>query len=370
MKRPFLVSNFVWILSQTVAAQGASLPSLEAEGGGFFGMSTASSHSSQETLYLTPKSEWSLETDNGTSWEFKASARAMSSSQNVTPFNAQSNLEVRSLSASFNRGIFKTVIGFQEVSWGETFGAQIADVVNPRDYRDPLLVNDLSWSRVPVFAINSQIFLDRLTLQGILTPVSRSDGKSVEFGGRASYLFESGLDLGVIYYHHENRSPLPFSLIAEVDTVGLTVSQTLGNFVLRADTVMNFGQPILNDDLVSYDTVNQFLNIVGSDVTFENDVTLGAQLQTQILDGDNWEWLGLLARAKLFKGKVEPEVFFFYGLNNPDVWIQPKLTWNMTRALTLSVRADLIMSGNTVSDGALFMVQNRSRVLSWLSFRF
>ena len=83
-------------------------------------------------------------------------------------------VEIRSLSLSLSQTLWKLQTGFQEIAWGETFGFQIVDLVNPRDYSDPLIL-DPSWSRLPVFTLNGQLFLDRLTLQGIFTPVPRNN---------------------------------------------------------------------------------------------------------------------------------------------------------------------------------------------------
>lgn len=327
------------------------------------------------------------------------------------------DVDVRAAAIDLSAGSFRLATGFQEIAWGETFGFFPADIVNPRDYRDPLFT-DPSWVREPVFAANAQLFLGSLTLQGVFVPVPRNNrlpevgsaydpssslsaalgglpvrvadlpdfkledaGRDSEFGGKASYLFDFGLDAGLIYYRHWNRNIVyelrqtttaatlvPSSV--QVDTVGFTASQAVDAFVFRADALANFGEPQQLPTFAPPPLQTHYQVIFGSDVNLPNDWTLGGQFHSDNTDLDILQWLSGKVSKKFFEGKLEGEFFAFGGLNNEDFWFQPKITWNITTSLMLSLRSDHIRGSRYITDGALPALRQQDRVMTWVSYRF
>jgi hypothetical protein len=321
------------------------------------------------------------------------------------------------LTGAWTHQAYKITAGFQEIAWGETFGAPVVDVVNPRDFTDPL-IQQPSWERLPVAAINAQAFYEKLTLQAILTPVSRENryysgaprgsapdlpapltlgthplqdvSSSPEYGGRASYLFPNGIDLGLIYYRHWNRNPVyeltpAFQILPvqeQVHSTGLTFSEAVESFaslVLRGDALYVSGIPLdgVNLGFPERDR-SRLMGTLGADLTTSTDWSFG--LQYQQLD----DFLSLKTRefrwasGKISKkwsdtayGTFEPALFVFQGVGNLDRWIQPKLTWNPPHAAawSLELRADVLRGGLTPNDGLLWLVRDESRVMSWLTFR-
>lgn len=334
------------------------------------------------------------------------------------PGGFQSELSVRAASISTTQKSWRLVGGFQEIVWGETFGYPILDIVSPRDYRDPLLL-DANWVRLPTASLNAQYFLGPTTLQLVVTPFARSPlfpspgspidptvgstvlglsatsgtdlsqfGASSEYGGKVSHLFTSGIDLGLIYYHHWNRNPVykitpsgsatpPFNVSPveqKVDTLGGTLSASLDHWVLRADQAVHLNQPLQNGGLGSLENGTQWQSVLGTDYTSDDGWTAGLQVQTTVdffaTTTRSFKWLSSRANKKFFNDHLEADLFVLVGLDNPDLWFQPKITWNLGEAWSLSLRADWIgYRGGSPSQGYLWIVRDQSRVFSWITFR-
>lgn len=361
--------------------------------------------------------------------EFRVSARLWENTNELEPedqnfkgtFNEQKDwrgaIDVRELSWSISRGVWRTTIGYQEVAWGETFGYQILDIVNGRDLRDPLMIEP-AWIRQPAFLINQQFFLGQLTLQALYGPQpslnvypesrGRFDSSAAlgaelgnsyygyqtrdphipEYGGRISYLFDFGLDMALMYYSHYNRNSvfatdvtpglppiITVSPVAErVESYGSSVSYSAGRYVFRGDIVHHENQPLngLVPGSVVYEG-SQLRTSIGVDATF-GDLTLGVQYQSDTntanspLSFDELQWISARMMLSLFDRKLEPEVFLFQGLNNSDKWIQPKLTYYFGSHVQTSLRWDHI-SGNPEKPGSLTGFVNEDRVLLWLTIK-
>jgi hypothetical protein len=315
--------------------------------------------------------------------------------------------ELRALSATLQGDIFSITAGAQEIAWGETFGFFIADVVNPRDFTDPLF-NEPEWFRLPVVALNGKLLLDQFNLQLVFTPIARlprlptnfsgtpvatlsspsfSDfPKRSEWGGKIGYLLEGpGIDLSAYYYHHQNRTPVyqlgwvgsTPTLIPDlqfVDTAGMSFSATAGQFVFRGDTLVNLDAPSNVEDGGAPIPQNEFETILGTDLTTESEWTLGVQYHLDYwTQGVGLHWASARISKMLFGGKLEPRVFFFQGLNNSDQWIQPELVWNITGGLSAAVRADIVQargSSSRLEDGILNVLRDEDRVFGWVRLQF
>jgi hypothetical protein len=382
----------------------ANASAAEFEGGYQLASGFNADHLTRKRPYLAGKHSFTYE-KNDSVFSLNLAARAW--------YDFDSEFQVRALSASWAYKIWKTELGFQEIPWGETFGDQIADIVNPRDLRDPLF-NEPNWTRLPVFALNQQVFIGKLTLQLIFVPVPRnnflpkkgsefdvvsslspalqvSDAASFslsnaprdsEYGGKANYLFASGIDLGVFYYGHWNRDPqyaiIPVlgamkiaPLQRKIDSFGLTLSQDVGHgLVLRGDSVLHKGLPTVTPQmLVSSDYRNQWLTIVGADWTSEDSLTLGGQLHSDINSGSDLYGISAQVIRPMFSSKIEPAAFVYSGVNHSDLWIQPKLTWNAAANWSVSLRADLLWHNGLTTPGYLDALNEKKRVFAWVLYR-
>lgn len=284
---------------------------------------------------------------------------------------SKTEIALRRFTAETSGDWYRISLGLQEVTWGETFGVPIVDIVNPRDLTQSLLYK---WEqhKLPLLMAYPQFFWNNFTAELIFVPLPRQTplafpvqerqlrfGKDAEFGGRIGYLFENGWDLKIFYYNHWNRSPAlsvsPLGLKSQmnrVDSVGGSFSFATSNLVFRGDTVYSDSTPFPKIIAQSPVLGSVWQTVLGTDYTSEGQSTVGVQLHI-----DHWNYpgrirpallgLGVRYRTELFRRALEPEIFLFTGINNRDRWIAPKLTWNATANLKVSGELHwLTSSGN------------------------
>lgn len=248
-------------------------------------------------------------------------------------------------------------IGFLRYRFSETFGLQLLDVANPRDYSE-FIFNDLSWSKRSVFGMNTTSKFDALQIQLILTlwpngdrlpyqgsafdpttsaidyrggVIDRPWFKDLEYGTRLKYLFQNGFDLGVLYYHHFSRptfmefSPTgPMSFKARptdvlVDSLGTSGSYVKGDWVYRAD-ILYTHQDLVIDGLTAFKKMNHTQSLVGVDRTFDTFI-LGLQSQADYSVGRHF--YGIRAEKSDWEA-FKPSVMFFQSYKENDQWLQLK----------------------------------------------
>lgn len=248
-------------------------------------------------------------------------------------------------------------IGFLRYRFSETFGLQLLDVANPRDYSE-YVFNDLAWSKRAVFGLNDTYRWNELQIQAILTlwpngdrlpyhdssfdptggqldyrggVVNRPWFKDLEYGTRIKYLFANGLDFSALYYHHFSRptsqevlmsTPFSFKIRPTekmVDSLGSSLSFVVKDWVLRADYLFTFND-LVQEDLLTYSTQNHSQLLAGIDRTYDSFL-VGLQTQSDFTAekhffGIRSEWTAL--------AWWKPSVMMFknYALN--DQWFQFK----------------------------------------------
>lgn len=392
-------------MTHSVVARAEWDTRAQGELGGQGAMFLRSHEVSRRRLYAAAdlKADWSSDTASSR-LSLRASARAW--------WDLRSDAEVRALSIAYSGERVAATLGFQEIAWGETFGLPIADVVNPRDLRDPLFF-EMDWMRKPVACANLQYLGDSLRLQAIVTPVPRVTdppqrhsgfdplppaldgvrllpqrsyplgraGRDAEYGGRAGYLFDFGLDASLFYYRHWSRTPvveLGFDgpepvlvpIVERVESFGLTFSQAFEDWVLRGDVVLRPREPWSGDALGPHRRIRRIQSVVGADVTTQDDWTLGGQVHYEQRATDNLFWLSARARKGLFDGRLEPQVFVYEGVGNTDLWLEPRVDWSVADAWTISARADFLWGDGSSRAGDLAPYSERHRVFvaSWVRF--
>lgn len=166
--------------------------------------------------------------------------------------------------------------GYQDVGWGEAFGFNYADIVNPKDLRETFYT-DYADSRLPLFLVNFKYFFENGSLQLIYSPEPRFSRalpvdlftrgvlpqtniktnledtpdffKKHEYGGKLSTSFW-GIDASIFAFSYLDRDAsyvLKSATLTNVEldethsrvkTAGLSVASTLyDNFVFRTDVV-------------------------------------------------------------------------------------------------------------------------------------
>ena len=177
-------------------------------------------------------------------------------------------------------------IGYQDVVWGEAFGLNYADIVNPKDQK-LTFYDDLSDARLPLLMINTKSFFTLGELSGSIQllyspeprysktlPVDMIAGsifpqgklvvtkestpsvfKKSEIGEKISTSYQ-GFDTSLFHFTYMDRNPfysLKSMTLTEVDllenhnkinSTGLSFAKTLSDYVLRSDVIYTDHQTI------------------------------------------------------------------------------------------------------------------------------
>ena len=188
-------------------------------------------------------------------------------------------------------------LGYQQISWGEAFGFNYADFINPKD-QTITAYSDASESKYPLLLANTKFFFPVGSLQLLYSPeprFSRTLPVSIftkpllpsievlsyrektpdvfdkhEYGGKLS-LTIAGVDAAIFYYDYYDRNPY-YALVSATTTqltiaerhdrihsYGVSLAKTLfDDFVLRSDIVLSqdkkynsIASTILGPNLVS-----------------------------------------------------------------------------------------------------------------------
>ncbi len=253
-------------------------------------------------------------------------------------------LRPESLFVQFSQGGWRTTVGYQQVVWGEAFGAYFADIVNPKDLREGGL-GDLVDNRISIPMVNLQWLSSTSSAQLIyapwsgvnLTPATGSDfarwtsalpfeqlsinrmktprcslsaesegfgvtegsGCQGDYGLRLSHRL-SGWDLAYLYFNGVDRFPHyqlevdsltsarlePYT--SRIVTHGLTLSKELGSNMLRAEVILHQDRVVnaLIDGLLAKSKMNEAVLVVGYDLTPFSGWRSGFQVSTSLLSED------------------------------------------------------------------------------------
>lgn len=332
---------------------------------------------------------------------------------------SEKNLEIRALYIDKTSDRWSLKTGFQEISWGETFGLYILDLVNPRDLTDPFF-NDLSWIRLPVFTVNAQYFQDPWNCQLIFTPIPRNNwlpkqgspwdvfpdifdnssvlgphkfavsrcGQDAEYGGKLEYLFESGIDLTAYYFRHWNRYPVYKAgidvgidgahsflkpVLRRIQTIGASFSKAYEEIVLRGDSTLSFRTPWQEPVFGLFKKTNLWRTILGLDYTNDNGMTVGFQYHFDLWNQGHLHSISIRYLQDYVEGKYQFAFFIYKGINNGDIWVQPAFIWNINDSASATLQADILggHEGNgTPKDGFIGPYRHKSRFFLWVKYQW
>jgi len=319
--------------------------------------------------YLEPSVAWRPTSDSVFSLQLQGRGWWQSELQSGAQVDRWA-VEVRDSFISIDTDSNRLRVGFQSLSWGETFGFFIADLPNPRDLSDPLLL-EIGHIKKPVFMLMDQWFFEGGAIQAFFTPVARhtefpvaiprSDFKTVEvdseYGLKANFLFDFGLDTSVFALRHKERS-----LVATPRSIwsgGLTATQSIGqDWILRADQV-------ISDD---WQSVDGWRGVVGLDWTTTQNLMLSLQGQRDPLNTGGSLRMMLRGFDGILEG-WELEAFWFQGVEKNETWVQPKLSYRSAGGFSISARYDWI-EASSLQPGLLSALAREDRGLVWLTYGF
>ncbi|MBF0362327.1 MAG: hypothetical protein HQK49_15025 [Oligoflexia bacterium] len=316
----------------------------------------------------------------------------------------EDSAELRTLVLKDKGTYYSSVWGLQFVNWSETFGLNILDIVNPRDFSE-FIFEDLSASKIPVWAFKTSILLDKFTIQPIYVPQARNyivppkgsffdpipkvldaivrvpakDKKIFtdhEYGLKLAYLFSFGLDFSLIYYSYYHRIPVYYLNLSDfklhladdkrVTSYGNSFTYSNGGLVLRGDTLFTKEVPYFSNDFI-YRISDQWQGIYGLDYTFENQIIIGSQFHFENINENKW----ISFQIKKSIGNFDLQAMYFTGINNKDLWIRPEITWHFLNIHQIRLYADILSRGsestsngnNAVGDS----VGNKNGILEYYS---
>ncbi|MBC8233432.1 hypothetical protein H8E77_28115 [bacterium] len=294
---------------------------------------------------------------------------------------------------------FDLRIGKQQIIWGKADGVFITDIISPKDFRE-FLLPDFDEIRIGVTAANLNYYLGNNTLQLVWVPVFQANEfpeanslwafqrrrfpvtptfdhrtstvptnidnsqifarfaaltSSLDFELMAGYLFDAtptnhltrvinpatgGLEgLAVRPEHHR------FSII------GGSLAKTVAGVVVRCEGGFYRGKRFNTADLTVVDGVveTNFLHyLIGFDYNIFGIDVSGQFIQEVILDydeaiqSDQFNNTGTFLMKQDFRREtLNAELFVYYGFNEGDALIRPKLTYDLADGFEVVVGANI-----------------------------
>ena len=301
----------------------------------------------------------------------------------------RSDVSVEDLSLKFQSSVFRATVGMQKVSWGENFGMNPADVVNPRDFREPKSF-DLSQAKVPLGMANAQLFLGDWDLQVIYAPLPRTLPHTTDYSWfyNSEGGFRTGYRLGDVvvqgfFYRHWNRTPVPAldastgipqSVLLNnlrVNSYGLSSNAALNDWILRGDIVVNEDEPVFAGFAREPERHNVTYVILGTDRSFANNIDLGLQIMNETWDKNvptqpriYTYWAGVNGKAKIPRTEFDSEILFFHGTNNNDFWLRSRLNWNVNAGWKIGVEGNLTGADSQSSFPSVFAKRKSALVFA------
>lgn len=315
----------------------------------------------------------------------------------------ETDFSLREATLSVSHGPLDLRVGLQQVVWGEAVGTFVADVVNPKDFRE-FVLPDFTEIRIPLWMIDASYAIgDNTVIEVVWTPEVRFDkipvsGSEFEFfrpplpagaidfrsehvphwtlresqgGVRVSRNF-SGWDLSAQYFDGFDGVPvfsrrqtgfLPdgtpaFSVTSvhrRLHLIGATLGKSIEPVVLRSEILYTVGKRYGTQDLsdadgiVRRDTLDYLLSAGG--LFGKLDATL--QFSQKVLGGSAGDirQVGVEGRvtsafsvrlaALLFEEKVQPSVLGSVNANRGDYRVSPRIEYYPAGAMKVAAGADL-----------------------------
>jgi len=316
----------------------------------------------------------------------------------------KTELSLREALLTIGHGDLDVRLGRQQIVWGEAISTFVADIVNPKDFRE-FVLPDFSELRIPIWALDASYRLaEGLSLEAVWTPDTMSNrlpkqGAEFQFarprfrfrnpvvrlpddqdefslerseGGVRLSVLQGGWDLSLIYYDQADKTPVFFArrvsqpagpdiVVIEprhprLHIVGATLGKSVEPVVVRAEAALSIGKryettdPLDPDGVVRRDTLDW---LVGVDYTFFERVDTALQLSQKVLMGSATNLtrpgvaapvttsVALRVTTGFFDNTLTPTLLFVVGVNRGDFRLSPRIDYLLSQAVTLSLGADL-----------------------------
>lgn len=322
-------------------------------------------------LHLFSKSEDEVLGDSRLLWSYEASGFLQYDSAEDPGERAELRLEnflVRAYRDQLN-----TKFGWQTVTWGETLGPSLIDVINPRDLRDPsywlrgnqklavpLLL--LGWSRDSMMV---DVWGSPYAPQSLLPDewqgmsIENSDKpRGAEFGMRAGERV-AGWDMKVYAIRHRARTPamsLQFKDFEPVmaatfpmqTSLGFTVSQAWDNTVLRSELAHADSNELPLGNLLDFARDQA---VIGLDGTWGDHFFWGSEFRyshqksVQVRDRD-LAWVIAQGQWTLWDERVKPLIHLMQRVQQHDAYQRYEITGAVETDWELGIAWEAFQSSN------------------------
>ena len=308
--------------------------------------------------------------------------------------NDSVELELREFywDVGLNKGQLR--LGKQQVVWGQADGLKLLDVVNPQSFRQ-FILEDFDDSRIPLWMLNLELFLDVGDLQFLWIPdtsmhslptsgstfeitapftslpsnvpvsiepidLPKSPLSDSDIGFRLA-IFRGGWDVTLNYMYHYDDFPVlrkqigPNGLMLSpgyerTHTIGGTASNSFGNFVLRTEVAFNTDKYInvtaigINEGVEKSREVGY---VIGLDWSGLTDTFISVQVfQSVLLDDADYTRdevetnLTLLLRRNFLNESLLFELLWIYHQNEGDNLLRLKSRYELTSNIEVALYAD------------------------------
>ncbi|MDO9181677.1 MAG: hypothetical protein Q7U04_04675 [Bacteriovorax sp.] len=279
-------------------------------------------------------------------------------------------------------------IGYQEIIWGDAFGFNYADIINPKDQRETFF-SDASDARLPLLLFNGKslfssgdfsgslqvlfspeprfsktlpldIFIGNIFPQETLSVSKEKTPKifsKTEFGGKISGSY-NGYDMSIFSFSYLDREPiyaienLTATNIAlkeehnKLKTTGLSFTKTVFDFVLRTDLVYSQNKYInyLENFELTHFTTNSLDTVISLDSPSYNDYSAVLVLARSNLGNikpnsfrEQTEQYLIGKIAKNLGKERSLEFSYTHEFEHPGHSIQTFLNWPITNQTELKI---------------------------------
>lgn len=278
--------------------------------------------------------------------------------------------------------------GYQDVVWGEAFGFNYADIINPKDHRETLFA-DADEARLSLLLFNGKKLFSNGSIQVLYSPEPRFSKtlpfdlfigdkfpqsqielikektpnlfKNSEAGGKISYSYNE-FDTSLFHYSYLDRDP-HYAIISStnstltfqeqhnrIHSTGLSLAKTIGGHVLRTDIVHTQNKSInyFNSNQVMTYQTNENNFLISLDTPSLNNYSgalIFAQSSLQDINpltvrNKNEQY----SIAKLTKSLNEDKTFeivYSHEYQSADNSIQALVNWPVNNAIDLRIGGQL-----------------------------
>ena len=335
-------------------------------------------------------------------------------------------IELRELYADIRLPAGNLRLGKQQIVWGQADGLKLLDVINPQDFRE-FILDDFEDSRIPVWTLNLELFLDEGDLQLVwipdtsrhnLPPAGATYGltapfasipadqpfrieaidrpnNAIEDGTWATRFstFRAGWDITLNYLYRYNDLPVirknknvDGSLLLSpgyerTHTLGGSLSKAFGDFIFRSEVAVNGSVYFDTKNVLPGEGVGRTKElgyVMGLDWSGLGSTLISAQIfQSILIDHDLGQnrfardkvdtTLTLLVRRDFWNESLVADVLWIYHTNDNDQLVRLKVDYEWSSQLMVGLYADWFAGS---ADELFGQYDNRDQIGLRLQFGF